>query len=1261
MNRNMIWLAGLALLAVLIITGPVFAEGDEPPATPDVPAQIVELVEPIENSSLPENLLPEEIVISAENEEIPIGAETIIIQQSVEELEIEDPISFEPVLVDGEGNPMVLTTVGNAELIETADPYFTSGAMKYCFVPLTGVCNTSCDVCVKDASPIQASINYIESNGTIPNDGCIYVEKATYTGNVIVDGSRPYLVSLIGLTGLPDAANIFPTISGTLTLQNLTNGFSLMGFNVSSGVLIKDSSGKFVVDSVSGTLKFENVDAYSSTSNGIHIKKHKGNINFEDVNANNNTNSGLLIEDQVSGTVTINNSIFNHNHEQGIFFLNHKGTIIITNVNAQFNSEKGLLIETPYAFNISVIHGQYSYNDSTGIKLNGPGSIKIEDVTIEQNARGMDILGGYTYLSIKNTRFYDNWRSGLLVQGTGKPVILDGITAIHNNTGWQTDEHGIYLINVGSVTAKNLIAMDNNGTGVKIYAPNSLVTIIGAVAIDNNECGFDIQSRGVVLKNIIANDNDNDEGITIFLNGGSALLENVVANDNENEGIEIESSPDVITPINLKYVVASGNRDGGIDILSTGTVTILNATTHDNENYDGVHIETRGVVSIKNLVTDRNDWNGLYVRTLAAITLYNIHASDNEHSGADLDNCLYDDGTLLCLGTGGISLKNTSGVLNELNHNGRFGLWAVSKGSIVITNLVANENDSDGAFLTNRLGGSVAPITVNTLGYVRNEFSSNGRYQEFHPPFDDYYLVLCNGLSALSSGNIIVTNVDAHDNENDGGGIYLDTKFSTAPRTITLTNSMADHNSWVGVWAYSRGNIALTNVSTYENYQGGIHLDNCLDWIDGEDGVCVGVGGVKLTRLEANDNWGKGIEVYSKGLISLSQAYAHSNRDLGINLQNNWSGATAGMSLKDISTNNNNQTGLLVKSNGSITLMSINANGNVMTNGGIEEGITVQDFFNSSYGPDRWWFFAEHTSPQVFTLLADVAWGLNRFEFDPWIELYDGETGSQISVPVTCFTNASCSFTFTPSAYSYTETHEFYVLVGSYSDNGFYRLSLNDLEPSDSTQMFWVGGVGVNTWGSINFGGNNNFSGNSLMGLSINSYGSGNIILSNSQVYANGTEGIYLIANIGTSTLRNIVTSDNGWEGLRIETFGAVNINTLEANRNGQDGIRIAAGGLGKPVTLANIVAMWNEISGLELEVDGGTNGITTLNNVRAWFNTEDGANVNTNGNKLTLMNSSFMCNADDGFVYWGFPAPFAFINTNNIFLANDDFDLQMN
>lgn len=1101
MNRKWIWLAGLALLASLAITGTVFAEGEEPPATPEEPAEIgspVPAEEPAAVDELPAGPVEEAPVEQPAVEEEAASVEpveTIPVEETPAEAgEFSETTEVaEPILVNAEGDPLVLASEESAEIMENADPYFTSEGTKYCFVPLAGSCDGSCDVCIKDASPIQASIDYININGTVPTDGCIYVEKATYVGNVSIDGDLTYLNSLSGLTGLPDAFNIFPTIGGSLTITNMDFGFSLLGFNVPGGVNFLDNDGPISVESVTGKLMIANCSIDTAPSHGIHVKDHKGNITVTDSSSVNNGGHGVFIENQISGNVIAKNMT----------------------VNANFGD-------------------------------------------------------------------------------------------------------GINISSVGTVTMSNISAYENLDNGISIYTPTKSVSINGAVTNSNNTyAGIYIASRGATLRNIVSNMNA-AEGILLDMYGGSALLENIAAIQNGEEGIQISSEHGGTSSVILKNSVANYNQNGGVYIDVQGSVTVANVGTHGNTYGNGLFIYTNGAVSGTNLSSSNNEGNGFYVRTKASITLANIFANSNDYSGADLDNCLYDDGTSLCLGTGGITITNASGVMNDLNSNQRYGLWAVSKGSIVVINLRANDNDSDGALLTNRFGGSTAPITVKTLGYVRNAFSGNGKYEEFHPDPGDYYMVLANGLSALSAGNISVSNTDAYGNYSNGGGIYLDAKFTTSPRTVTLTNSTTGENDWVGVWIFSRGNIVLTDVSAYNNYQGGIHLDNCMDHLNGEDNICTGIGSIRLTRIEANDNMAIGLEAISRGIITLNTATAHNNLSIGIKLNNAFVGTTAGVTAANIYATDNQENGLVINTLGSATLTNLHTNNNAMRHGGIGNGQTVQDFFNGSLGPDSWRFDAEYDVNYTFVLRADVAWGLNRVSFDPWIELYDPDTKTQIPIPVNCYTDDYCTFDFLPFDYGYLSTHSFYVMVGSNSNDGFYRLSLNDPDPDDSTVMFWIGGTNITAGGNIKVTSIESHS-NSLIGLGAVTITNGSITLSNLGISDNGTEGVYLIcgqdpndfnnAGFGTGTIAisgsNYVGS-NGWEGLIIRSSGAINFKNLDVKGNGHatnsDGIRVYEDHALKSATLYNVNSSANGGRGIWLI----STGSISLAKVNVWSNYGD-------------------------------------------------------
>ena len=142
----------------------------------------------------------------------------------------------------------MLATEEAAELLIAPDPYFTTGggATTYSFTALD--CDPDTGGNQPCANPLLAAIAYIDTNAMVPDDGFLYVEKATYTGNIIINYlTNPNLSSLTGLIGAT-APGINPTISGSLTLNNLLSGFSLTNFNITGGVFINNSDGQFYIE-----------------------------------------------------------------------------------------------------------------------------------------------------------------------------------------------------------------------------------------------------------------------------------------------------------------------------------------------------------------------------------------------------------------------------------------------------------------------------------------------------------------------------------------------------------------------------------------------------------------------------------------------------------------------------------------------------------------------------------------------------------------------------------------------------------------------------------------------------------------------------------------------------------------------------------------------------------------------------------------------------------------------------------------------------
>jgi len=165
------------------------------------------------------------------------------------------------------------------------------------------------------------------------------------------------------------------------------------------------------------------------------------------------------------------------------------------------------------------------------------------------------------------------------------------------------------------------------------------------------------------------------------------------------EGVVIDNTYGTTAGVTLLPTAArplnefNGNNGGGLRIFSNGAVSLTNLNAGDTAWGDGIHVVTKGAVTVQSTVSNRPVWasqnggSGIYVRTNGLITLGNVQANDNQGSGADLDNALCEwDGSnwINCTGTGGVTLKGVSGRHNEFNNNQYFGLWINSRGAVLL-------------------------------------------------------------------------------------------------------------------------------------------------------------------------------------------------------------------------------------------------------------------------------------------------------------------------------------------------------------------------------------------------------------------------------------------------------------------------------------------------------------------------------------------------------------------------------------------------
>ena len=357
-------------------------------------------------------------------------------------------------------------------------------------------------------------------------------------------------------------------------------------------------------------------------------------------------------------------------------------------------------------------------------------------------------------------------------------------------------------------------------------------------------------------------------------------------------------------------------------------------------------------------------------------------------------------------------------------------------------------------------------------------------------------------VCGCSQRRVTLTNVAATNNGYEGG-IHLDNMYCyydnvvlnqwgcPTPSAVTMINLDIGSNGGTGLFVDSLGAIRLTGANANSNSGPGIDMANAqyiYDDIHINDWVYPATfNGITMSNINVSDNQGAGLEVYSRGLISLTSGWAQGNWNFGFNLNNrDYQDAIAGITLSGVQAYNNGNTGILARTNGALTMSNLRATGNVKTGGGIGldefgNGMSVQDFYNENFGPDHWYFEADPGQDYKFTLRADSQDYLNRIAFDPWIELYyvNYETGEKTQLDLTdpvkmhtvlqCVTNDYCEFTFDPGDFGYSGTENFFVMLGSkvmYGD-GFYRLSMNDPDTDTIEDMFWVNGLGFEAGSTV--------------------------------------------------------------------------------------------------------------------------------------------------------------------------------------------------
>ncbi len=303
----------LAMLAVFVLSTPVFAQDEVPP--PEVaPTEVLTEAAPVPEvapTEAPTEIIPtEEPVVEtlvpdvAPTVETPVEDPPEALQPPAEEPAAADlaPV-LEAVadagvaLADNSGEPIPMATEQAEAALSDTDPWFMVGSVKYSFT--LADCNPDLAGDQPCLQPLQAAVNYISSTGKIPTDGFIHVDKTiTPLANqkVEINGGDPNLAKLKGIVGpivnpdtfTPDAyLSSDDGDSGSyIYVHDKPNGFTLSGLKIVGASANTDYwQGVVDLNNCSGALLLQDlivIDEFSR-ANGITIRNHNGSVTLRNV------------------------------------------------------------------------------------------------------------------------------------------------------------------------------------------------------------------------------------------------------------------------------------------------------------------------------------------------------------------------------------------------------------------------------------------------------------------------------------------------------------------------------------------------------------------------------------------------------------------------------------------------------------------------------------------------------------------------------------------------------------------------------------------------------------------------------------------------------------------------------------------------------------------------------------------------------------------------------------------------------------------
>jgi hypothetical protein len=437
------------------------------------------------------------------------------------------------------------------------------------------------------------------------------------------------------------------------------------------------------VDAVGG-VTLSGVNTFTGNNEEGLIVSTRGAITVNSLRASNNgtnsTHEGAQLSNSAASSpqpVTLTGvSEFNGNFGYGLSVFS-LGQITASNLTANDNQTgAGVSLYNDLGSSTAgvTLTGVNTFNDNwfNGLEVGSFGTINLLSTQITANGNGLSLSSGYGVTLVNSTAatpksvkiggtniFNENYQGGLNIESDGA-ITTNNLTANSNTSGsganlnnagggaagsvtltgtnsFNTNYNtGLVINSLGAITASNVTASDtSNGYGA-ILANNGGaggVTLSGKNTFNGNDgTGLDVTTTGAItLNNVTASQNgQGGSGYGAFLSNTAASGPQAVKltgtntfDGNETLGLYVDSLGAItINNLSASYTVSGGGAQlFNTGVGAVGNVTLTGVNTFNENNGTGLHIGSKGNVSVTKVTADGNTGDGLYTNPTGTITL----------------------------------------------------------------------------------------------------------------------------------------------------------------------------------------------------------------------------------------------------------------------------------------------------------------------------------------------------------------------------------------------------------------------------------------------------------------------------------------------------------------------------------------------------------------------------------------------------------------------------------------------------------------